>query len=129
MSMATDAGVSVGRIDAFPVGRWTLVQHEGREIGVFNTGSRLYAVRNKCPHEGAPLCVRALSGTMLPSAPRRFEWGLESQVLTCPWHGWQFDVESGRMLFNTGERRLTTYEAQERDGELYLSRHRREQRP
>ena len=119
---AVQALTAVGPIGAFPAGRWTLVEYGGRAVGIFNTGTRLYAVRNKCPHEGAPLCVQALTGTMVPSAPRRFEWGLEGRVLTCPWHGWQFDVESGRMLFATGDRRLSTYHVEVSDGEVYLSR-------
>jgi 3-phenylpropionate/trans-cinnamate dioxygenase ferredoxin subunit len=115
----------LGRVEDFPPHRWTLVEVDGRELGVFNTGERFYCVRNKCPHEGAPLCVRELTGTMLPSAPRTFEWGLEDRVLTCPWHGWQFDVESGEMVFGTGARRLTTYELEVSDGVLLLGEPRR----
>lgn len=118
---------AVGPLHAFPEGRWTLVEVDGREVGVFNAGSHVCAVRNKCPHEGAPICVQPLTGTMLPSAPRRFEWGLHDRVLTCPWHGWQFDVQSGEMLFDTGQRRLTLYDVEVRDGELYIGRAGREE--
>jgi nitrite reductase/ring-hydroxylating ferredoxin subunit len=120
MSAAGDTGHRVGKVEDFPDGRWTMVSVGDREVGIFNAGERFYAVRNKCPHEGAPLCVGAPAGTMLPSAPGRYEYGLEGRVLTCPWHGWQFDLENGEMVFGTGTRRLTTYRVEARDGVLYV---------
>lgn len=120
MSAAAGTGRPVGRVEDFPGGEWTTVEVDGREVGIFNGGERFFAVRNKCPHEGAPLCVTAPAGTMLPSAPGRYEYGLEGRVLTCPWHGWQFDLENGEMVFGTGTRRLTTYRAEVRDGVLYV---------
>jgi 3-phenylpropionate/trans-cinnamate dioxygenase ferredoxin subunit len=110
----------LGPLEDFPAGRWTLVQVRGREVGVFNTGERLYAVRNKCPHEGAKLCVQPLGDTTLPSAPGRYEYGLEGRVLTCPWHAWQFDVATGELVFGTGDRRLTTYPVAVEDGRVVL---------
>jgi len=120
VSAAAGTGRPVGRVEDFPGGEWTTVEVDGREVGIFNGGERFFAVRNKCPHEGAPLCVTAPAGTMLPSAPGRYEYGLEGRVLTCPWHGWQFDLENGEMVFGTGTRRLTTYRAEVRDGVLYV---------
>lgn len=98
-----------GTIDEFPPRAWRVARVGKRAIGIYNTGERLHAVLNVCPHEGAPLCVRPLGGTMLPAAPERLEYGLEDRVLRCPWHGWEFDVETGEMLFGTGSRRLTTF--------------------
>lgn len=111
---------SIGPVERFPVGRWTIVTEAGREIGVFNDGDRLHAVRNKCPHEGAAVCVQPLTGTMLPSAPGHFEYGMDELVLTCPWHGWQFDVRSGEMIFGTGDRELAVYAVTVSGGEVYL---------
>jgi nitrite reductase/ring-hydroxylating ferredoxin subunit len=120
VSVAADTARPVGRVEDFPAGRWTTVEVDGREVGIFNGEERFFAVRNKCPHEGAPLCVEPPAGTMLPSAPGRYEYGLEGRVLTCPWHGWQFDLENGEMVFGTGTRRLTTYRVEARDGVLYV---------
>jgi hypothetical protein len=66
---AAEAGRPVGSVDDFPGGRWTMVEVDGREVGIFNGGERLYTVRDECPHQRAPLCVGAPAGTMLPSAP------------------------------------------------------------
>lgn len=55
---------------------------EGREIALFKSDGRLYAMDNVCPHRGAPLA----------------EGHLEGNVVTCPWHAWQFNVTTGACL-------------------------------
>lgn len=67
----------------------------GREVGVVRdpaTG-RLHAVRNRCPHHGAPLA----RGTVVERhAGRPGEYALAGRrVLHCPWHGWEFELDSG----------------------------------
>jgi 3-phenylpropionate/trans-cinnamate dioxygenase ferredoxin subunit len=67
----------------------------GREIGVVLDGAgRPHALRNRCPHHGAPLCLgrvrlreQGTPGSYAPAA---------QEVLRCPWHGWEFELESGR---------------------------------
>ena len=110
----------VGAVDEFAVGAWKLVHVDGRELGVYNRGDRLFAVRNRCPHEGAPLCLEALRGTMVPSAPGTYTSGLEGRVLTCPWHGWEFDIETGKMVFGTGEARLRRYPVEIEDRAVFV---------
>lgn len=51
-----------------------------RVIALFNVDGKLYALDGVCPHQGGPLGQGALSGC----------------TVTCPWHGWQFDVTSGQ---------------------------------
>ena len=53
---------------------------EGRELALFNVAGRYYAVDNVCPHQGGPIG----------------EGLLEGSVVTCPWHGWRFDVCTGK---------------------------------
>jgi nitrite reductase/ring-hydroxylating ferredoxin subunit len=77
-----------------------IIQVGGRSIGVFNANGNYYALRNSCPHQGAPLCVGRLTGTTLPSQPGSYRYGREGEILACPWHGWEFDVTTGKSLFN-----------------------------
>ncbi|MBI4568868.1 MAG: Rieske 2Fe-2S domain-containing protein [Planctomycetes bacterium] len=51
----------------------------GREIAIFNVNGVFHALDNTCPHVGGPLGEGDLAGS----------------VITCPWHGWQFDVTTG----------------------------------
>lgn len=53
---------------------------EGRIVALFNVAGRLHALDGICPHQGGPLGKGRLSGC----------------VVTCPWHGWQFNVETGQ---------------------------------
>ena len=68
----------------------------GREIGVVLDGDQPKAIRNRCPHMGAPLCLGTVrereAGT---PGSYRFEG---RRVLHCPWHGWEFDLDSGVCL-------------------------------
>lgn len=110
--MSTDVegageGTVVCALAELPPGSRRIVAFGGREIGLFNVGGRVYAVRNSCPHRAAPLCLGRLSGTTLPSAPYEYVYGRQGMVLRCPWHGWEFDLETGEPLVGHGLRAQT----------------------
>lgn len=94
----------VATLDEIPPGSRKLVEVEGRSIGVFNVHGQFVAVLNVCPHELAPVCRGRVSGTTLPSAPGEFCWGREGEILSCPWHGWEFDLLTGRALTDEKKR-------------------------
>jgi nitrite reductase (NADH) small subunit len=84
----------------------------GTGIGVFNIEGNYYAVKNTCPHMGAPLCRGKLTGTTAPtrtaSGQPDMEWIREGEILRCPWHHWEFDIATGRTLFPSRQR-VATY--------------------
>ena len=96
----------------------------GITVAVYNVGGRVFATNNNCPHYGGPLCHGRISGTALASPPHEYRYGREGRVLTCPWHGWEFDIESGQTLFYSSLR-VKTYEAWVEDGQIVLTRRRR----
>jgi nitrite reductase/ring-hydroxylating ferredoxin subunit len=100
----------VGRVSEIPPGGRKIVEVERRSIGVFNVGGRFYALRNSCPHQAAPLCLGAIKGMTLPSKPGQYVWGREGEILRCPWHGWEFDITTGRSIFNPHRTRVRSYE-------------------
>jgi nitrite reductase/ring-hydroxylating ferredoxin subunit len=100
----------VGRVSEFPAGERRIVQAEGRSIGVFNVNGTYYALRNSCPHQAAPLCLGAIKGMTLPSKPGEYHWARDGEILRCPWHGWEFDITTGRSIFNPHRVRVRTYE-------------------
>lgn len=55
------------------------VEVSGKEIALFHIDGNFYAIGETCPHRGGPLS----------------EGTVEGKVVTCPWHGWQFDVTDG----------------------------------
>ena len=100
----------VGRISELPPGGRKIVEVEGRSIGVFNVHGQFYALRNRCPHQAAPLCLGAIKGMPLPGKPGEYIWAREGEILRCPWHGWEFDITTGRSIFNPHRTRVKTYE-------------------
>jgi nitrite reductase/ring-hydroxylating ferredoxin subunit len=58
------------------------VEQDGVILALFRHGGDVIALDGVCPHQGGPLASGDVSGT----------------TLTCPWHGWQFDVTTGRCL-------------------------------
>lgn len=110
----------VCREEELPPGSVREVTLGGRSIGVLNVDGELYAIRNVCPHQRAPLCRGTVAGTMLASRPQEWVYGMDRQVLRCPWHGWEFDLASGRSLFDPERVRVKTYDVEVVDGEVML---------
>lgn len=105
----------------FPAGSSKIVRVGGREIGVFHTAAGLFAVRNSCPHQAAPLCLGVVTGTTLPSMPGEYVWGKDGEVLRCPWHGWEFDLKTGVGLYDPyRHERVATYDVRVEDGQIVL---------
>lgn len=100
----------VGRVGELPLGERKIVEAEGRSIGVFNVGGRFYALRNSCPHQAAPLCLGSIKGMATPGKPGEYVWTREGEILRCPWHGWEFDIITGRSIFNPHKMRVRSYE-------------------
>jgi nitrite reductase/ring-hydroxylating ferredoxin subunit len=102
-------GVRFSNVDEIPDDSFLIRDVGGVEIGVTRAGGRYFAVRNICPHHSAPICRGMVYGTMLPSRPGTYEYGFEHLVVVCPWHTWEFNLETGRPMFTNGKGRLRTY--------------------
>lgn len=100
----------VCRADELPPGERKIIDAAGRSIGVFNVHGKFYALRNVCPHQYAPLCKGKITGTSLPSKVGEYLFGREGEILHCPWHGWEFDILTGRSIFNPHKVRVKTYD-------------------
>lgn len=78
--------VTVARVGEIPPGSARQVTVADRWIGLFNVDGAYHAVDNLCLHRGGPLAGGVLRGC----------------VVTCPWHGWQYDVCSGALVQDPG---------------------------
>jgi nitrite reductase (NADH) small subunit len=116
--------VDVGAIDDFEVGKLRQVDLAGREVIVVRRrDDQFYACTSRCPHQGAPLCLGEVDGTFLPSEVGQFTFGLEGQIIRCPYHGYEYDLETGRPAFSEGvNERLISYDTVVRDGQVFVSR-------
>lgn len=101
--------VVVARAEEIPPGARKLVRVGGRSIGVFNIGGRFYALRNSCPHQGAELCLGRQFAPLRSSAPGSYEREPEPTIIRCPWHGWEFDIRTGRSWCDPDTQRVRAY--------------------
>src|ERR1700720_4273268 len=93
--------MGLGEADLRSLGR-KVVRRDGKQVLLLARDGRIFALANRCPHEGYPLS----EGTEGPGC-----------VLTCNWHNWKFDLTNGRAL--VGRDPVRTYPVELRDGEIY----------
>jgi nitrite reductase (NADH) small subunit len=120
-SMPESSLVKVGPVDSFPVDAMRIVTVAGREVGIVRRAdSTVHAVRNRCPHKGAQICKGPITGTMLPGEPGTLTWAMEGEILRCPWHGFEFELATGKRPFTDSRMHLRIYPARIDGGEIVL---------
>jgi nitrite reductase/ring-hydroxylating ferredoxin subunit len=88
--------VVVAPLGSFPDGERRIVSVGGRSIGVFRVGESFYGIRNRCPHQGGPLCLGHVLGDAVADAPGEARISADPLRIACPWHGWEYDLDSGQ---------------------------------
>ena len=96
--------VPVARVEDVPPGTILPVRAGDEEIALAHCNGGFYAVQGHCVHLQGPLC----------------EGRLEGHVLSCPWHGWQYDVRTGENEFDRAIV-LETYPVEVEDGEVRVA--------
>ena len=81
--------------DIAPGGR-ALYEVRGRKIVVFNLGGEYFGLHNRCPHLGGPLCHGSTTGLLQSSMPGSYDYTRRGEMIRCPWHGWEFDIRTGK---------------------------------
>ncbi|MEO8758259.1 MAG: Rieske (2Fe-2S) protein [Devosia sp.] len=85
----------------FPPGTRRVVDIDGRAIVVFNIKGEYFAMLNRCPHNGGSLAEGVLTGLVQSADPGAYTYTRQGEIIRCPWHGWEFDVRTGKS-FCTG---------------------------
>lgn len=96
--------VKVAEVTGFTSGTIRPAEVGGRTIAIANVDEHYYAVDGTCTHLGGPLPEGELSGT----------------VLTCPWHGGQFDVRTGQVLRPPPGREVRVYPVKVEGGAILV---------
>jgi nitrite reductase/ring-hydroxylating ferredoxin subunit len=103
--------VVVARADEIAPGERKIVDIGGRSVGVFNIAGEYFALRNRCPHQGGPLCAGLQFAPLRSAVPGEYERGGDGEVIRCPWHGWEFEIKTGRSWFDPQGIRVRSYRA------------------
>ncbi len=92
-------------LDELPTGATKVVHHDGEQVALFNVAGEIYAIEARCTHSNGPLAEGTIEGT----------------VLTCPWHGSQFDLARAcEIVREPAARRPMTYAVRIAGGEVYI---------
>jgi nitrite reductase/ring-hydroxylating ferredoxin subunit len=102
--MAVGRLQTVARVGEVPPGTASVVRAGDREVTLYNVDGTFYATQSRCLHLKGPLGEGELDGV----------------VITCPWHGWQYDVRTGENEFDRALV-LDTYEVIVEDGEVKVA--------
>ena len=96
--------VKVARANEIAPGQARLVNVKGKEIALFNVDGAYFALENACTHEEGPLA----------------EGDVEGYEVTCPWHGWQYDVTTGQHCL-APRIRQDRFDVEVRGDDLYIT--------
>ena len=96
--------VTVAKTSEVGPGQAKAVQVKGEAVALFNIGGTYYAIEDTCTHSGGPLSEGAVEGT----------------TVTCPWHGAQFDVTSGKVLAPPAPEGIKSYRVQVQGDDITL---------
>lgn len=102
----------VAAVDEVPPGGRLIVDVGGRSIGVFNVDGEYLAVRNRCPHQGGPLCEGVQLGALHSAGPGEYEYDRPNEIIRCPWHAWEFDLRTGASWFDPERTRVRAYDVE-----------------
>jgi 3-phenylpropionate/trans-cinnamate dioxygenase ferredoxin subunit len=87
-----------------PSGERLFVEIEGKPIVIFNIGGQFFSIADVCSHDDGPVG----------------EGIVEGYNITCPRHGAQFDIRSGKVVQMPAVVDIPAYPVQVRDGNIYL---------
>jgi 3-phenylpropionate/trans-cinnamate dioxygenase ferredoxin subunit len=110
----------VASVDEIPPGARMLVSVGGREIGIFNIAGEYFALGNRCPHNGASLCKGRIVALVEAAEPGSYQLSRRGELVRCPWHGWEFDLRTGKSWCEPERTKVKSYEAKVEPGEALI---------
>ncbi len=101
----------VAKVAELPPGSRRLVTIRGREVVVFNVEGEYFALLDRCPHQGGSLSRGKLTGLVEASAPGEVRYSRRGEIIRCPWHGWEYDLRTGKSFCDPARLRVKNYAA------------------
>jgi len=95
--------IKIATTSEVPAGQGKVIEANGRTLALFNVGGQFHVIDNTCIHRGGPLGEGSLAGS----------------TVTCPWHGWEYDVTTGSCLTDT-EAKVEKLEVKVEGDDIYV---------
>ncbi len=96
--------VTICRVADIANGTAKMFVVNGKELAVYNLAGSFYATQQACLHRNGPLS----------------EGDIDGCVVTCPWHGWEYDIPTGENLVDR-KSKLATYPVKIENGEVKVA--------
>ena len=110
----------VARASEVAPGSCKILTAAGRELGIFNLGGQYFALANRCPHAGGPLCQGRIVALVQSDGPGHYRLARRNEFLRCPWHGWEFDIRTGQSWCDPQSVRARQFQVTVEPGETLL---------
>ncbi len=112
----------VARSDEIQAGQRKLVTVRGKPIVIFNVNGDYLAILDRCPHQGGSLCKGKLVGLVESDGPGRYRYSRKGEIIRCPWHGWEFDLRTGKSYCDPARTWVKSYSASIETGSKLVQR-------
>ena len=106
----------VAAVADIPPGKRKLVEVNGRPIVIYNLGGDFFALANRCPHRGGSLFHGIQTGLIESKEPGEYKYSRRGEMVKCPWHGWEFDIRTGKSWCDPVRLRLRQFAVEVKAG-------------
>ncbi|RIA45499.1 nitrite reductase/ring-hydroxylating ferredoxin subunit [Hephaestia caeni] len=119
----SEAFIFAGPVAAFTDNEFIVIDHPSGSVGVVRFEGDYYAVSNRCPHMGGPLCVGGgVKLTTCSSKPFEYETLEGVPLVRCPWHRWEYSIVDGTNAGNVTKTKIRTYPVKVEGENVYVGR-------
>jgi 3-phenylpropionate/trans-cinnamate dioxygenase ferredoxin subunit len=122
-TQAATSLIPAGKVADYALNEFRIIETSSVSIGVVRTKDGMFAVLNKCPHMGAPICLGSnATCTTLPSAPFEYRLDTEHNVVRCPLHRWEFRVDTGENVGGVTRAKVRTFPVEVHGEQVFVAR-------
>jgi nitrite reductase (NADH) small subunit len=110
----------VASVGELAPGKAKLVTVDNKQLGIFHEGGAYYAILNFCPHAKAEICKGRVTGTLFSPAPGEYDMRHDMLVLRCPWHHWEFSLDTGKAVIPSIKQRLQIFQVKVENDNVFV---------
>ncbi|SEH64210.1 nitrite reductase (NADH) small subunit [Halopenitus malekzadehii] len=115
-----DEYIKTAQTEEIPEGRGIAIDVDGIEIAIFNADGEFYAISNRCSHQSAPMCKAGEEKINAEHTWTKTRGRVDAEdcSVTCPWHLWKWDLESGKN--EASGQRIATFDVTVEDDSVFV---------